>query len=85
MAQLTEGIGIGIAHLTTQVVAHTVEDARQLALQLDVTTKTGYWPWVVLQLIEVGDCPCISIGTNGKLYWLSVWNWMSCLYVSSWS
>ena len=57
MAQLTEGIGIGIAHLTTQVVAHTVEDARQLALQLDVTTKTGYWPWVVLQLIEVGDCP----------------------------
>ena len=57
MAQLTEGIGIGIAHLTTQVVAHTVEDARQLALQLDVTTKTRYWPWVVLQLTEIGYRP----------------------------
>ena len=25
-------------------------------MQLDVTTKTRYWPWVVFQLIEVGDC-----------------------------
>ena len=25
-------------------------------MQLDVATKTRYWPWVVLQLIEIGDC-----------------------------
>ena len=54
--QIVEHIIIGCFDLLTEFFTYTIHYARQLALQLDVTTKTRYWPWVVLQLIEVGDC-----------------------------